>query len=33
MAIIKNADGTIGNTSSANKYMMDNNLAAKYRLL
>lgn len=33
MAIIKNADGTVGNTLSANKFMMDNNLQAKYRLL
>ena len=33
MAIIKNPDGTIGNTISANKFMMDNNLQAKYRLL
>ncbi len=33
MAIIKNADGTVGNTTSANKFMLDNNLQAKYRLL
>ena len=33
MAIIKNSDGTIGNTINANKYMLDNNLQAKYRLL
>jgi hypothetical protein len=33
MAIIKNADGTIGNTLNANKYLLDNNLQAKYRLL
>ena len=31
--MIKNADGTIGNTISANKYQMDDNLQAKYRLL
>ena len=33
MAIIKNDDGTVGNTTSANKFMMDNNLQSKYRLL
>lgn len=33
MAIIKNADGTIGNSINANQFMLDNNLQAKYRLL
>jgi hypothetical protein len=33
MAIIKNADGTVGNTITANKYLLDNNLDSKYRLL
>lgn len=33
MATIRNADGTVGNVISANKFMMDNNLQAKYRLL
>lgn len=31
--MIRNADGTVGNVISANKFMMDNNLQSKYRLL
>lgn len=31
--MISNPDGTVGNTISANKYMKDNNLQAKYKLL
>jgi hypothetical protein len=33
MATIRNADGTIGNVISANKFMMDDTLQSKYRLL
>lgn len=31
--MIRNADGTVGNTISANKFMMDDNIQSKYRLL
>lgn len=31
--MITNANGTVGNTISANKYQIDNNIQAKYRLL
>lgn len=33
MSIIRNTDGTIGNVISANKFMKDDNLQSKYRLL
>lgn len=33
MATIRNADGTIGNIISANKFMMDDNILSKYRVL
>ena len=33
MATIRNADGTVGNIISANKFMMDDNIQSKYRLL
>lgn len=31
--MIRNEDGTIGNVISANKFMMDDNIQSKYRLL
>lgn len=33
MATIRNTDGTVGNIISANKFMMDDNIQSKYRLL